>query len=84
MVPLPFSQKIANKREEAVLNFSINTTPITSWANAVALASITGAVHDNYIIPIDNLMVTIAKRVMNPGFLYRCYLSRSIGRRAKM
>lgn len=84
MVPLTFLKKIANKREEAVLNFSINTTPKTSWANAVALASITGAVHDNCIIRIDNRMVTIAKRVMNPGFLYRCYLSRSIGRRAKM
>ena len=68
MVPLPFSQNIANKREEAVLNFSINTTPKTSWANAVALASITGAVHDNYIILIDNTMFIIAKRVMKPGF----------------
>lgn len=66
--PLRFLKKIANKREEAVLNFSINTARKTSWANAVALASIEGAAHNNYLTRIDNTVVTIANRVMKPGF----------------
>ena len=51
--PLRTLQKITNKREEPVLNFSINSARKASWANAVALALIQGHAHENYIIKID-------------------------------
>ena len=65
--PLRLLKKISNRKEEAVLNFSINTARKTSWANGVALAMIEGEAKYNYINLLDNTVVAIAKRVMKPG-----------------
>ncbi len=72
--PLRTLQKITNKREEPVLNFSINSARKASWANAVALALIQGPAHENYIIKIDALVAEIANRIINPGVGMRLLL----------
>lgn len=66
--PLKMLTKITNNRHEAVLNFSINNARKASWANAVALAAVQGQARSNYINMIDNTVVKITQRIMNPGF----------------
>lgn len=65
--PLKFISRITNKREEAVLNFSINTARKASWANALTLSLVQAQAHDDYIKVMDNGVVAIAKRILNPG-----------------
>jgi hypothetical protein len=72
--PLKFINRIANKQEDAVLNFSIRSARQASWANAVALAISSGQAHSNYINLIDNSVVAIARKVINPGFYASCLL----------
>ena len=67
--PLKALQKISNKREEAVLNFSIDAARKCSWANAVALSISQGTARDNYIRGMDNAVVTLANRIINPGLI---------------
>lgn len=67
--PLRLLKKFSNKREEAVLNFSINAARKTSWANGVALALVQGQAHSNYIDMIDNSVVNIASRTIQPGLM---------------
>lgn len=67
--PLKALTKITNNRHEAVLNFSINNARKASWANAVALATVQGEARESYINLVDNTIVQVAKRIMNPGFL---------------
>ncbi len=66
--PLKFLTRITNRKHEAVLNFSINAARKASWANALTLAMVQGQAHDDYIKVIDNGVVAIAKRILNPGF----------------
>ncbi|MCY7420770.1 MAG: DUF5995 family protein [Chitinophagaceae bacterium] len=66
--PLRILKKISNKKEEAVLNFSINTARKTSWANGVALAMVQGAAQSDYINLMDNTVESVANRIMKPGF----------------
>lgn len=65
--PLRALARIANHRQEAVLNFSIDKARRVSWANAVALAIMNDAGRDNYISMMDNTVVEIANRIINPG-----------------
>jgi len=67
--PLRFLRKISNKREEAVLNFSINAARKASWASATAMALIEGEARENYIAQMDKLVVEIAQRIIAPGFV---------------
>jgi hypothetical protein len=67
--PLKMLTKITNNRHEAVLNFSIDNARKASWANAVALAAVQGQARSNYINMIDNTVMKITQRVMNPGFV---------------
>jgi len=67
--PLKLLIMITDNRQGAVLNFSIDKAREASWANAIALALIQEQAHDNYIDMIDNTVVEIAKRIMNPGFI---------------
>ena len=67
--PLRALQKISNNREEAVLNFSINTARKCSWANAVALSVAGGEARENYIHMMDNTVVKLAERIINPGLV---------------
>lgn len=75
--PLRFINKLTRNREDAVINFSIKTARQTSWANAMALAQVTGNAKTNYINLIDNSVVAIAKRVINPG-IYTSLLLRPV------
>ena len=65
--PLRALTRISNNREDAVINFSINAARRVSWDNAVALAYATGQGRTNYINLINNSVVTIAKRIVNPS-----------------
>jgi ABC-type ATPase with predicted acetyltransferase domain len=66
--PLKTLTNITNNSHEAVLNFSISNARKASWANAVALAMVQGKARSNYINMIDNTVVKIIHRIMNPGF----------------
>ncbi len=65
--PLKMLTKISNNRHEAVLNFSIDSARKASWANAVALAVVQGDANKNYITMMDNTVVRIGNRIMDPG-----------------
>jgi len=66
--PLKTLTRLTNNRHEAVLNFSINNARKASWANAIALAAVQGEARKNYINMIDNTVVKLTQRIMNPGF----------------
>lgn len=66
--PLRFLTKIINNRHEAVLNFSITNARKASWANAVTISITNENQKAAYINVIDNGVVVIAKRILNPGF----------------
>lgn len=65
--PLQALTNIANNKEKAVLNFSIDTARTCSWANAIALAHCTGQVNHKLVSEIDNMVVGIGNKIMNPG-----------------
>ena len=66
--PLKALNDIANNQEKAVLNFSIDTARSCSWANAIALAYANGPAKDGLINQIDNTVVGIGQKVIDPGF----------------
>lgn len=65
--PLRMLNDIANNKVKAVLNFSIDTARNVSWANAVALAHCNTEAKQDMIGGIDNTVVEIGKKVINPG-----------------
>jgi len=65
--PLRFLEKIANNREDAVLNFSIATARKTAWANAVILSGLSAAEKTGHISSMDNTVNRIAARINKPG-----------------
>lgn len=73
--PLAFLERIANNREEPVLNFSINVARKASWQNALTLSNIKGKARENYIHLMDNTVVFLANRIINPGIGVRLILS---------
>ena len=75
--PLRIINKISRNREEAVINFSIQTARKASWANAVALASAAGQGRSNYINLIDSGVVLIGKKIINPG-LFTSFLLKPV------
>ncbi|WP_345210425.1 DUF5995 family protein [Mucilaginibacter gynuensis] len=66
--PLRFLTKISNKREEAVLNFSISAARKAAWANALLLAYEDAHTKTQHIKLIDDNVFLIAQRVIKPGF----------------
>jgi hypothetical protein len=66
--PLKVLNDIGNKQEKAVLNFSIETARSCSWANAIVLAHIDGQMKNQQISIIDNTVVDLGKKIINPGF----------------
>jgi hypothetical protein len=72
--PLKTLSRLANGREDAVINFSISKARQVSWTNAVALSLVQGTARDNYIGIIDDSVVVIADRVINPGIAFRLML----------
>lgn len=73
--PLSFLERIANNREDAVLNFSIDLARKASWANAVALSKAEGESKEHYIKMMDNTVLFLANRIINPGLATRFILS---------
>ncbi|MEO7309625.1 MAG: DUF5995 family protein [Chitinophagaceae bacterium] len=67
--PLRFIRDITNKKEDAVINFSIVSARKASWANAVALSAIQGSARTNYINGIDNTVTSLASGIIKPGFM---------------
>lgn len=66
--PLTALNDIANNQEKAVLNFSIDTARNCSWTNAIALAHTNDQIKNGLINQIDNTVVEIGEKVINPGF----------------
>jgi hypothetical protein len=73
--PMRFLKRVVNGQEKAVINFSITSARKTSWANAVALATITGDAATNYISGMDNVVNTIAQKIIDPGILTKLALT---------
>ena len=73
--PLTLLTQITNHRQDVVLNFSITTARKASWANALALAIAPEESKDNYIGLIDNTVVALAQKIINPGFAMKFLLS---------
>src|SRR5438128_1028941 len=73
--PLYFLERIANHRQEAVLNFSIDLARKASWENALALSKAEGQAKDNYIKVMDDTVLFLANRIINPGLGARLILS---------
>lgn len=69
--PLKLLTNIANHRQDAVINFSIDKARQASWSSAVALALVQGEAHDNYVTIMDNTVVKIADGIIKPNFLNR-------------
>ena len=67
--PLTLLTKISNNQQDAVLNFSITAARKASWANALALAILPEQNRQSYINTMDNTVVKLANRIINPGFI---------------
>ncbi len=65
--PLFFLRKIANHRQDAVVNFSISAARKAAWANAVALCNSSTEARANYIHGIDRTVTSIAEKITRPG-----------------
>lgn len=67
-LPMRLITKIANGRQEAVLNFSIGKARSTAWANAILLANMNEAQQNVHIQAVDNLVKSVATGIQNPGY----------------
>ncbi|HEY5370523.1 MAG TPA: DUF5995 family protein [Hanamia sp.] len=65
--PLKVLKDIANNEEDAVINFSIGTARTCSWANAVALAHTNAQMTAELTSQIDNTVVALGNKVIDPG-----------------
>ena len=72
--PLAVISKIANNRDDDVINFSIAAARKAAWANAVALAHADPNARTNYINGIDHSVTAIANRIIEPGFFINAQL----------
>lgn len=68
-LPMRAINRITDKQQDAVINFSIKTARKASWNNAVTLANLNENDKKNYIERMDATVVCIAERVKNPGLL---------------
>lgn len=73
--PLYFLEKIANNREEPVLNFSIDLARKASWQNALLLANAEPHAREGYINVMDNTVSCVANRIIHPGLSLRLILT---------
>ena len=67
--PLKLLTDITNNRHKAVLNFSISNARKTSWANAMALSLVQGAMKENHILLMEKMVIAITKKMISPGGL---------------
>jgi hypothetical protein len=66
--PMRWLNKISNKQEKAVLNFSIDKARAVAWANAVALSKMNEDQQGVYIGEMDNMVKLIAQKILSPGW----------------
>lgn len=66
-LPMRLLGKIANGREKAVLNFSIDKARETSWCNALLLAAMDKGQQDAYIQQMDQVVYKLAQGIRSPG-----------------
>jgi hypothetical protein len=62
-------EKIANGRQEAVFNFSIDKARQASWANALLLAAMTTEQQQLYIQQMDIAVQKLGSSIQSPGAL---------------
>jgi hypothetical protein len=72
--PLALLKNIVNGQQDAVIDFSITKARQAAWASGVALANLQGDVRNGYINTMDNMVVVIAKRIIDPGFFINLLL----------
>lgn len=65
--PMRFLSKIANGKQEAVLNFSIDKARTASWASAVLLANMNEAQRLFYIKQMDTTVKQLGDGIRYPG-----------------
>jgi len=65
--PMRWIDKIANKQEQAVLNFNIGIARKVAWDNAVLLAKMNATEQAAHIKGMDEMVKTIGNRIINPG-----------------
>ena len=67
--PMRLLEKIANGRQEAVFNFSIDKARQASWANALLLAAMTTEQQQLYIQQMDIAVQKLGSSIQSPGAL---------------
>lgn len=77
--PLKLITSISNNQEKSVLNFSITTARQCSWANAILLANAPASLQNDHVSQIDNMVVELGKKIINPGSL-AMFLLRTVRR----
>lgn len=65
--PMRLITKIANGRQEAVMNFSIDKARTASWASALLLAEMTSDQQQPYIQQMDRAVQLLGAGIQNPG-----------------
>ena len=69
--PMRLLDRVANKQERAILNFSIDVARKAAWSNAVFLATSNAAEQQNYIHQMDTMVKLLAQKIQSPG----CFIS---------
>ncbi|QEC67363.1 hypothetical protein FRZ67_08665 [Panacibacter ginsenosidivorans] len=67
--PMRMITKIANGRQEAVLNFSIDKARDASWASALLLAGMTAEQQQVYVQQMDIVVQRLGTGIESPGIL---------------
>ncbi len=66
-LPMRAINRITNKEQDAVINFSIDTARKVSWKNALTLAAANADTKKTHIERMDNDVVCIADKIKHPG-----------------
>lgn len=72
--PMKFIDRVLNKPQQAVLNFSIALARKRAWDNAVLLAQMDKKLQEEHIKNVDARVQVIGNRIMNPGILINSVL----------
>jgi hypothetical protein len=67
--------RITDKEQDSVINFSIDTARKVSWKNALFLAQADSDTKKNHIKRMDRDVVCLADRIKNPGFFLSLLLA---------
>lgn len=68
-LPMRLLEKIANGRQIAVLNFSIDKARSASWASALVLAGMNADQQQFYIQQMDTTVCRLAEGIKSPGMI---------------